>query len=116
MQLPLTCFWLFFRTVMVVGSLSFSWCHIEPLAIEVASSVLVMGEPVMTSLPVIPLRKQWNAWGSRMIAIHQMGYLVLIKNPGRTSLMAQWIRICLPMQGILVRSLALERSHMLWIN
>ena len=47
---------------------------------------------------------------------HQMGYLVLIKNPGRTSLVVQWIRLCLPMQGILVRPLAPERSHMLWIN
>ena len=108
MQLPLTCFWLFFWTWWV-------W-DLGPLAIEVASSVLVMGEPVMTSFPVTPLRKQWTAWGSRMIAIHQMGYLVLIKNPGRTSLAVQWIRLCLPMQGIPVRPLAPERSHMLWIN
>ena len=58
-----------FLNLVGVGSLSFSWCHIGPLAIEVASSVLVMGEPVMTSFPVTPLRKQWTAWGSRMIAI-----------------------------------------------
>ena len=65
MQLPLTCFWLFFWTVVGVGSLSFSWCHIGPLAIEVASSVLVMGEPVMTSFPRDSIEKAVDCLGKQ---------------------------------------------------
>ena len=34
----------------------------------------------------------------------------------RTSLVAQWLRICLPMQGTRVRGLVREDPHMLWSN
>ena len=41
-----------------------------------------------------------------------------VKKQGGTSLVAQWLRICLPMQGTWVRSLIPSpgRPHMLWSN
>ena len=44
-------------------------------------------------------------------------YNNLLKSSAGTSLMVQWLRICLPMQGTRVRSLVGElRPHMLWGN
>ena len=37
-------------------------------------------------------------------------YLTVIEGIYRTSLVAQWIRICLPMQGTLVQSLVWDNS------
>ena len=36
------------------------------------------------------------------------GTLTLLKTPVRASLVAQWLRICLPMQGTRVRALVWE--------
>ena len=42
--------------------------------------------------------------------------IIFKKNTFGTSLMAQWLRIHLPMQGTQVRSLVWGRSHMLQSN
>ena len=38
------------------------------------------------------------------------------KTVSQASLVAQWLRICLPMQGTQVQSLVREDSHMPWSN
>ena len=46
-----------------------------------------------------------------------MSCVQLLRLIVRTSLVVQWLRICLPMQGTQVQSLIQElKSHMLWGN
>ena len=45
-----------------------------------------------------------------ILRIMRAKYLTVIEGIYRTSLVAQWIRICLPMQGTLVQSLVWDDS------
>ena len=49
-------------------------------------------------------------WGKKKVKIKKK------KSNGGTSLVAQWLRICLPMQGTRIRALVREDSHIPWNN
>ena len=52
-----------------------------------------------------------------VLSVHGRIFLRHLKIRAETSLVVQWLSICLPMQGTWVRSLVRElRSHMLWGN
>ena len=49
--------------------------------------------------------------------MHNFQVKTIFKKCGGTSLVVQWLRICLPTQGTQVQSLVRElRSHVLWSN
>ena len=55
-----------------------------------------------------PRQEYWNGLPFPSPGDHGFRYCGILKNGFRASLIAQWLRICLAMQGIMVRSLVQE--------